>query len=59
MEQAEQFKYLGVIFQVNLSWKVHLNSAIRTAMSTRKAVLRLYYSSGGQYIPAPVKAFQC
>lgn len=38
MEQVEQFKYLGVIFQTNLSWKMHLNSVIRTAMSSGRLI---------------------
>lgn len=36
MEQVEQFKYLAVIFKANLSWKVHVNSVIRTIMSTNQ-----------------------
>lgn len=42
---------------MNLSWKVHLDSVLRTATKTGGAVSRFYYPSDEQYVPAAVKAF--
>lgn len=55
VEQTKQFKYLGVTFQMNLSWNLHFIFVKGTAMSTEKAIPRVYYSSGEQYVLQQLK----
>jgi len=38
LEQVETFKYLGVIFHTNLSWKPHMNN-LRSKLRISKAVV--------------------
>lgn len=42
IDQVKQFRHLGVMFQANLSWKIYLNSAMRTATSSARATILWY-----------------
>uniref|UniRef100_A0A803TV69 ribonuclease H n=1 Tax=Anolis carolinensis TaxID=28377 RepID=A0A803TV69_ANOCA len=58
IQQVSSFKYLGVTFQASGSWGCHQKMAIQNALSSSKAIIRFFYTKGGQYIPAAIKVFQ-
>ncbi|XP_053106278.1 uncharacterized protein LOC128325000 [Hemicordylus capensis] len=58
IEQVYKFKYLGIHFQYNLNWKSQRLYSISIAHKTLNALLRFYYSKGGQYIPMALQVFQ-
>lgn len=45
-KQVSHFKYLNITFSNNLTWKIHIYSAIKTAGININAVLLFFYSKG-------------
>ncbi|XP_061439249.1 progestin and adipoQ receptor family member 3 isoform X1 [Rhineura floridana] len=58
IEQVKQFRYLGVLFQSTLSWFSHTCSAIQSALNSVKAIIRFFFTKGGQYVPAAIQVFK-
>lgn len=58
IQQVKSFKYLGLIFQHNLSWVSHRRSVINLAKITSLSISRFFFfPKGNKYIPAAVRIF--
>uniref|UniRef100_A0A803TJP4 ribonuclease H n=1 Tax=Anolis carolinensis TaxID=28377 RepID=A0A803TJP4_ANOCA len=57
IEQTHLFKYLGIVFSESLSWKHHRDAVKLKAEKTIGALMKFFYTQGGQLIEPAQKIF--
>ena len=55
IEQVKSYKYLGVIFQSSISWRIPISNITANAVSNHSFLSSM--PSGGQYIPSALQVF--
>ncbi|XP_042296775.1 uncharacterized protein LOC121916078 [Sceloporus undulatus] len=58
LEQVKTFKYLGITFQSSRGWTSQRSAVIQSAKNSAMALVRFFYTRGGQFLPAAMKVFQ-